>query len=170
MNSEGGNWTLKCVQIATIPSDDDIMLCSIVASHTAATAFRAAMNTSSAVEFRCEGFEGYYVRKPKKLRGQGMYNTATHRLGYDMVQVTVWAKDSGFLACISDEGLWQTLRRECTTPIKRDWIPWIRNRLEECRGLKKCYAANCKCGVLLAGTTKLDEIVSRGLEGREIYV
>jgi len=170
MNADGGNWTLKCVQIATTPRDDEIMLCSVVGPHTAALAFRASMNTSSAVEFRPDGFDGYNVYKVKKLSGAGRYATATHRLGYDMLQVTVWAKDAGFLPCISDEGLWQTLRKECTTPIKRDWIPWIRQRLEEARALRRCHAVNCKCGLLIADTGVLDAIVSRGLEGREIYV
>lgn len=166
MKSQDGNWDLKCFQFATAPRSGEVMLASVAAPSTAAVAFRAAMNSNSPVSFRLTGFG-----ECGRLSGQGNYHAATHRLEYGMLHVVVWAKpDHGFLPNISEESVWQMLRKEHTTPLKREWMPFLMRRLRESRMIQDCRSFGCQCGVLFLDTDSLDGIVSKGLRGKEIAI
>jgi hypothetical protein len=72
---------------------------------------------------------------------------------------------------VTDESLWQELNTtRFTTPILREWIPFIDRKLRECNRLENAHVFNCQCGILSATTAKLDAIVIDGLKSGKISI
>ncbi len=72
---------------------------------------------------------------------------------------------------VTEESLWQELNTtRFTTPILREWIPFIDRKLRECNRLENAHVYGCQCGILTATTTKLDEIVIGGLKDGDIVI
>lgn len=142
------------------------MLVSVVGPHTAALAFRAAMNVSSPASITLMDV-GFWAGRCKKLNGSGKYLTRTHRLGYDQVQVTAWAKpESGFMPCISQEAVWQLINKPpFTTPLKREWMDgWLYDHMVNHRMIRENKNFNCDSGMFLLSPERLDSMVSEGLK------
>lgn len=143
----------------------------MVGPHTAAIGFRAAVNSNGFFSMRWTEV-GFYAGRVMKLKGQGKYLTKTHRLGYDVVQVTVWSRpEDGFLPCISEEAVWQVINSPpFTTPLRRQWLPWLIGRMKEERQVRELQCFNCNSGMFYLQPEGLDELVSEGLRKRAITI
>jgi hypothetical protein len=99
------------------------------------------------------------------------YQVRTHRLGYGLVHALFLTRMPGFMKVVTPESLWRELAgARFTTPVLREWVPFLEGRLREEERLEDAHGFNCRCGVLTATTTKLDEIVSEGLAQRSLLI
>jgi hypothetical protein len=99
------------------------------------------------------------------------YQTYTQKLGYSMIHAMFITRSHGFLNVVTEESLWQELKgARFTTPLLREWMPFIDERLRADQRLEDADCFNCQCGILTATTKKLDEIVSEGLQQRLISI
>ena len=99
------------------------------------------------------------------------YAVYTQKLGYGLMHAMFFTRAPGFLKTVTHESLWQELKSErFTTPLLREWIPWIEAELRSDDMLENAYCHGCKCGVLTAGTTQLDNIVKKGIKAGELWV
>ena len=72
---------------------------------------------------------------------------------------------------VSDETIWQELTdTRFTTPILREWVPYIAREMRSREILEEAHCFNCNCGYMSATTQSLDEIVSEGLKAGEIHI
>lgn len=87
-------------------------------------------------------------------------------LGFDSYHLLAVSKWNRFLLhSDSDEALWSMLRSdEFTTPILRQWIPGLREMLENGDLLQKAESFGCSASVLLGSDGYLDKMVSEGLK------
>ena len=99
------------------------------------------------------------------------YTVFTHKLGYGMAHAVFLTRLPGFLKRVTEETLWQELKStRFTTPILREWMPWIERRLRDEDRLEDAHGFHCQCGILSATTPSLDAIVSEGLQTRELLI
>jgi len=75
------------------------------------------------------------------------------------------AKTEGLLPKLSEESLWQELRSSRhTTPIMREWMPWLMEWLMRQGCLTKLHCFQCESGRLSVDSDVLDEAVSEGIK------
>lgn len=99
------------------------------------------------------------------------YNLYSYKLGYNMVHAMFVTKRQGFMKTITEESLWRELNGpRYTTPVLREWVPYLGERMRGDGRLDdaKCY--NCDCGMLYSSNKHLDETVSEGLQQRMIEI
>jgi len=95
----------------------------------------------------------------------------SHKLGYGLAHAVFVTKSPGFMMIVTEESLWQELNTtRFTTPILREWIPFIDRKLREISRLENAHVYGCQCGILSATTSKLDEIVIEGLSKGKISI
>lgn len=101
----------------------------------------------------------------------GGYHFESHKLQYDNVHAMFFARHPGFMRVMTDEALWQELRRpEFTTPILKSWLPYIKERAMDDGLLKGARCYRCDCGILVCDTADLDRYVSEGLKRGKISI
>lgn len=99
------------------------------------------------------------------------YDVYTHKLGYGMAHALFVTRMPGFMKVISEESLWQELKQvRFTTPILREWMPYIEKTLRYDERLEDAHTFGCNCGILSASTNHIDEVVSQGLKRRELII
>lgn len=99
------------------------------------------------------------------------YACYTHKLGYGLAHALFLTRQPGFMPVVTREALWQELTStRYTTPMLKEWVPYIEERLRADELLSEAHAFNCQCGTLSALTKHLDEIVSEGLQQKEILI
>jgi hypothetical protein len=87
-----------------------------------------------------------------------------HRLGYNQVHCLAVVKDPRLMPCVTEESLWQKLRSPLyTTPLLREWMPWLMQNLVADSLLVKLPAFQCNPGLLTVDDAGLDTLVSRGV-------
>jgi hypothetical protein len=68
------------------------------------------------------------------------------------------------MPCVTEESLWQKLRSPLfTTPLLREWVPWLMQNLIADGLLIKLPSFQCNPGLLTVDNAGLDELVSRGV-------
>lgn len=142
-----------------------LLLASVCGPESAVKAFTAALHGTAKVqiESRVGGKPVYAERWP---RGYKVYRAA---LGFSTWHALAVAKMDGLILALSEETLWRELRTDrYTTPILRQWVPWLMERLLETGGLVKPEQAGCECGYLAADTEDLDKLVSEGLRSKAL--
>ena len=93
--------------------------------------------------------------------GYRIYRT---KLDYGLWHVLCLAKRPGFLPVLTDESLWQLLQGSpFTTPILREWVPWLYGQMKEREVLVELTQSGCQAGILLADSDTLDALVSEGI-------
>ena len=161
-----------------------LMLLSIVGEANKVRAIRAFLNSKSKAYIEAAGYnqsdgkawkpsDPYrYRRSPGRLYvSDAGYKMYLHRLDHGLVQSMFVCKEEGFMPLVSDETLWRELTdTRFTTPILREWVPYIRKQLEERGLLHECFCYRCNCGELVASTKHIDIIVSDGLSDGSIVI
>jgi hypothetical protein len=172
---------LKCDAIAVDregPGDGRIMLLSAAGSATQVKSLVAALRSKARVTFHPEMpprevvYQDGEIRHErdfhcwKSRRYDSGYRVYRTRLDGDYWHVLLVADVEGFLPILDEDTLWQELRDvRFTTPLLREWVPWLMERMRAERLLVPLEQAGCKAGWLRATTEQLDELVSHGVKG-----
>jgi hypothetical protein len=121
---------------------------------------------------REDGADEWTARTPGKLHvsSEG-YFVHNHKLGHGLAHCVLVTRTPGFMMIVNEETLWQELNTSrFTTPLLREWVPYLANQLRQIGRLRNALTYNCQCGVLSVSTRKLDEIVVQGLVSGEITI
>jgi hypothetical protein len=176
----------KDIGIPAVPFDKlaisgrgELLLLSIFCDTMRVKAIRAilcggakATANAGGVKVNQPGAESWYAHMPGRLTPttEG-YQVFTHKIGFGMAQALFITRMPGFMKVVTEESLWQELNStRFTTPILREWVPYIENTLRYEERLEDAHVFNCKCGILTATTQSLDKIVSEGLQQRELII
>ena len=157
----------------------ELLLLSVVAPTQITKAMRAILNGGAKAQITAGGVkvqrptdEPYYARQPGRLYATpDGYNTYNHKLGYGLAHTYFITRMPGFLRVVSEEALWQELNdTRFTTPLLREWMPYIEKQLREAEVLEDAHSYGCRCGVLSSTTKRLDEIVSEGIKSHKLLI
>lgn len=97
------------------------------------------------------------------------YNVHRHRLGFDQWHMLALAADPHLMPSYSQRALWEQISStRFTTPVLRDWTPWIAAELLRRDRLQRLECWRCDSALLMLDTEELDEIVSLGLRTRKL--
>jgi hypothetical protein len=176
----------KDIGIPAVPFDKlaisgrgELLLLSLFADQMRVKAIRAvlcggakAIATASGVKVGQQGEESWRMHTPGRLTPTtDGYQVYTHKLGYGMAHALFVTRMPGFMKVITEESLWQELKNvRFTTPILREWMPYIEKTLRYEERLEDAHTFGCRCGILSATTASLDTIVSEGLQQRELII
>jgi hypothetical protein len=103
----------------------------------------------------------------------GGYLVQNVRLEYGLYQSMFVSKDPGFMISATDEACWAILKSDqFTTPILREWLPYIKGELTTKGLLSYCDVAphSLECAILEATTADIDAIVSDGLSSKKLLI
>lgn len=175
MRSPMAHHTLHCAQFAYDTRNNSVLVASVAGPQTAVKSFAAALNENVKLAMTCHDFE---IIEPDGVRGpvprwvefsrvpggQGKYKCHLHRLGYNQVHCLAVVKDPRLMASISEDSLWQKLRSSVyTTPLLREWMPWLMLNLVADSLLVKLPAFQCHPGLLTVDDAGLDTLVALGV-------
>lgn len=156
-----------------------IMLVSVIAEAQVIKAIRSILNGGARATIQAKGVQ---VGIPVKGAGTNRldhdmhkvdegYECHTQKLRYGQVHAMFIARSPGFMRVIGEESLWQELMStRYTTPMIREWLPFVTKQLMDQNILKFCPSFNAKCGELVATVEQLDRIVSSGLSTGAIKI
>jgi hypothetical protein len=157
----------------------ELLLISLVADTQRVKQIRAilcggakAVASASGIKVNRPGQEDYYAHTPGRLTisAEG-YQCLTHKLGYGLAHALFMTRSPGFMKVVTSESLWKELKAiRFTTPLLKEWVPYIESELRSQERLEDAHVFNCKCGILTATSAKLDEIVGLGLEQRSLII
>lgn len=170
-SAPGGNFRMRCAQFAWNRSEQGIVLVSVAGPQTAVKSLMAALNQNGRLEVTVWGGEaGDGTPLPRysrftRMGSQGSYQIATHRLGFHAVHATAVLKHDALLPALTPEAVWNALSsRRFTTPVLREWVPWLMQQMESDGQLVELPAFQCRPGLLRLDDAGLDELVTRGLK------
>jgi hypothetical protein len=104
-------------------------------------------------------------------RHDGSYDCYKTRLGYATWHLMAIARCPGLIRAMSDESLWQQMQTmQLTTPRLREWVPWLRRRMEEEELLVPLRSTGCESALLTLGSDELDGLVTEGLQAGELVI
>ncbi len=143
----------------------EILLLSIVGPETSVKALTAGLRAAGKEQHRITYsvqlgaiHNNHLSRCPEGYR---VYRT---KFEYGLWHVLCLAKREGFLPVLSEETVWQLLRREpFTTPLLRDWMPWLYQQMKQRGALVELTQYSCQAGLIQADPALLDQLVSDGL-------
>lgn len=90
-----------------------------------------------------------------------------------MQHVVATARLPNLILNRSEEALWQHLGETTTTPIKREWMPWIIAALESPRVqklVKPSTCVGCDVGLCLVTDEDLDQLVSAAIKSGKVGI
>jgi hypothetical protein len=157
----------------------ELLLVSLVAPTQNVKQIRAILNGGAKAAVMAGGVkvnqpsrDEWYEHAPGKLTPSADgYQAFTHKLGYGQAHALFVTRSPGFIKVVTPESLWQELNHvRFTTPLLRDWMPYLGKALSEEDLLEEAHVFNCSSGVLSANTHQLDDIVSRGLRDGDIVI
>ena len=157
----------------------ELLLLSVFTDQMRIKAIRAilcggakAVANASGVQVGQPGADQWNKHTPGRLTPTtDGYQVFTHKLGYGMAHALFITRMPGFMKTVTEESLWQELKTvRFTTPILREWMPYIEKTLRHEDRLENAHTFGCECGILSATTQSLDKIVSEGLQQRELII
>lgn len=162
------NVTFRCDAAAWV--DRTAYLLSVTGPESSVKALHAALHSEGEVglSVKCgdnshwnlslhEG--GYRVRRHKILPAYGLW------------QVLVMAKEPAFMPALSEESVWQYLKTDkFTTPILREWLPWLMGKMRAERLLQRADGFGCASGLLFVTDEKLESLVTEGVKGGHLTI
>ena len=153
-----------------------LVFASIICDAMQYKGIRGALCTNKKVQIKAPGMKvgkpGVASREPNfMLKHPVGYKDVVHKLPYRKVHAFVAAKLDGLLMAASEPHVWRELSSDrFTTPILREWMPTIVNRLLGRDLLVPCYGFNCNIAILKATTKDLDSVVSDSLRDGMIAI
>lgn len=175
---KGCDWEPQRVDRIAVDDDGYLLFVSMVADFGIIKGVRGALNTDTKVGMTIDDIEVARPSRPDltrqfshvNRRGLG-YHGDIFKIGLNMAHAFFWSKDWGLLLGTSDDHLWAALRDvRFTTPLLREWVPYVKSQLLIKGMLKEAYCWNCECGVLDLLTPGLDNIVSEGVRSRALPI
>jgi hypothetical protein len=160
-----------------------LLLVSAVGPESAVKALSAALQTDKRIELRAEGEILARDERTGEETVRGVshwsldrctdgYRVFRHKLGlYGLWQILAVAEVEGLLPAATEEALWQHLQTErFTTPLAREWAPWLAGQMREKRQLVDCDGFGCQAAVLGATTAQLDALVEEGIAAGDLQI
>lgn len=150
--------------------EDELFLLSGICPGTTVKGIRACLNSNRKVRLsalnmilRRPGESSY--RKPDTLNVRaGGYSCCARPLGFGQFHAAFISRTPGFMTNASDEAVWQEVNMpRFTTPVLKEWMPYVRRILEENKLLTSLYGFQCNTARMKAKTKDLDEIIVRGI-------
>lgn len=141
---------------------NQLYLISVTGAGNTIQALAAALVKTTRVRFDGQDDEGKRIFNPERIDGK--YRCAKARLGFNTWHMVAMVDSPLLIPRLSDEALWQRLASEqFTTPVVRQWVPWLRRRMVEEELLTTLAGFGCQCALLDLDTEQLDQLVSDGL-------
>lgn len=148
-----------------------LYLLAVTASDSALKGIRSTLAGSrSSMTIRFQGcdfvlpntqaadFNGVQVLLPDK------FSVKIHKLGYGLIHALFRSKAPDFLVNVDEESIWQALNSpRFTTPLLREWMPWLPGELVARKHLVHLFGHRCRCGLLDLKTEELDALVMDGI-------
>jgi hypothetical protein len=159
-----------CANVAAIEGDI-VHIISVIGSSSAVKAARAMfMGNAGDHRFRIEYPNG--AMSATCVRCEDGYSTYRQRASaLDYWHLLMVSKKIGLLPSVDEQRVWQELRSDrYTTPILRQWVPFIIDRLTEVGRLRRLGGFGHNAGLLTASCIDLDNIVSRGLKYKQLQI
>jgi hypothetical protein len=157
----------------------ELLLVSVVCPTQTVKQIRAVLHAGGRTKIIAGGVKikqpsqtDYYAHTPGNLHPSADgYVTHVHKLDYGMAHALIMTKAPGFMKIVTDETIWQELTdTRFTTPVLRDWVPYINERMRYLEILEEAHCFNCNCGYMSATTQQLDDIVTEGLRSGAIRI
>jgi hypothetical protein len=99
------------------------------------------------------------------------YNVWTKALGHHLYQLVAIARTPGLLTCIDEEGVWAFLKEHVTTPVQREWVPWLMGRLREEERLRALACSGfINAGYIACDDEHVDGLVTEGLKSGKLRI
>jgi hypothetical protein len=146
-----------------------IPILSVMGAESAAKAIAAILHSDGKARFRVEA-EGInpYQEFDKDKEGYCVYR---HRASLNHWHFLCVSKRKGLLTNLDEATVWSELRSErFTTPLLRQWAPYIVGKLRELELLDQLDGFGCGAGLLTADNDDLDQIVTEALRNRDIVI
>ncbi len=153
-----------------------VLLVSAAGPESSCKALAAALHGDRRMEcaFQWENGGAYGPARQYNLsQHQDGYRCYRTRLlpQYGLWQLVAVAKTGDFLSVLSEEALWQHLRgARYTTPLLREWTPWLQDRLTKENLLVKADGYGCQAGFCHATSEDLDQLVEQGLRDGTLHL
>jgi hypothetical protein len=175
----GQGWPdLLCDRLAVDPTGY-LRFVSVVGDAALIKGLKGALNSHNMrAEFAIADFpEGAEV--PTKLIATPTFQRTTElgyhdditRLAYNQCHGMFWSKEPAFMLAAGDDHLWRELKsKKYTTPLLRDWLPWVRDQLIARNLLTYMTNYRCQCGAIRVTSDDLDRVVSDGLKSGNLTI
>lgn len=147
----------------------ELMAVSGCGSSTEVRAWRAALTGNGKVGFHISFAD---VGADKSLtKDEAGYTCYTRPLGCNTWHLVAISRYKPFLPSVSEEGVWQYLCDDTTTPLHRSWMPWLMRVLRDMDLLVTLPSwGYLDCGMVRVTQGRLDEIVCAGLKDGAIRI
>lgn len=168
------NWDkIKCDRIA-LTDKAELLFVSMIADSGIIKGMRGSLSTNKNVTISYNGPE--LTDGNRKSRSyftisklECGYRDDSHRIGYGMVHAFFFTRLDGILLNCDDDHLWAHLRDDrYTTPIVRDWMPWIRQEMVRKNYLRQAVCFGCNVARVVMTPAQLDEIVAEGVKTSQL--
>lgn len=149
----------------------ELFLLSGICPGTTVKGIRACLNSNRKVRLSSIsmklGLPGdkYPALKPESFTVRdGGYSCCARPLGFGQFHAAFISRSAGFMTNASDEAVWQEVNMpRFTTPVLKEWMPYVRRILEENKLLTSLYGFQVNTARMKAKTKDLDEIIIRGI-------
>lgn len=152
--------------------NDEILLLSVVGPETSVKALIAGLRSARQDQQRID----YAARvggidRARLIACPDGYRVTRAKLPYGLWHVLCLARRDGFLPVLTEESLWQQLRGEpFTTPLLREWTPWLYRTMKERGLLTELTQRGCQAGLLHADSDALDALVCEGIQKGQLAI
>lgn len=159
-----------------------LMMASFVAYGHQLKALRAYLNTNrkgglylrSSTQFKATNLEYASIKIynfDQVQKSSEGYIAYAHRMKYARYHGLVHTREDGFMLNASDDAIWEQLKSgRFTTPVLRDWVPYIKSCMISQGVLTPLWCFQCRCALMTATTKHLDTYVSEGLANGLIHI
>lgn len=141
---------------------------------------RAILNNGAKASISGSGVNLWQASKKDRYDYRGIsglmaepdgYTSYVARMSYGMAHCLFVTRRPGFMNVVSEDAIWAELNdNRFTTPICREWMPFITKRLKETGLLSECWGHRCESGILDLKTSDLDAIVEEGFTKKLLYI
>ena len=93
------------------------------------------------------------------------------KLDYGMAHVVCVARNPNLILNLCEEAIWQWLVKRTTTPIKREWTPWLMRDLIARKKLERpALEIGCNVGICTASSDDVDNLVVAAVRSGKVRV
>lgn len=151
-----------------------VLAASIAGPGVAVKALRASLygkgNGRPSFDWTAPG-EQYAKKTYLGLPDRGMKCSKPNRLEYGLFHIVMIARDPTLIHSRMPEALWQHLEKTTTTPIKREWMPWIASALVETKRIIHPETEhNCAMAICTADDNVIDKIVMAAVASGRVKI
>jgi hypothetical protein len=169
----------KFNRLAHNNTTDELYLVQLIAETQVIKQFRAVLGGSVKATACINDCQTFQARNPSRngkwpnvlIPSADGYFLHIQKLPYGLCQALFITKSTGFLPVVTEESIWQEISGpKFSTPLLREWAPYIEKKLREENLLTDAFTLGCSCGRITASDPQLDSIVSLGLANGKLLI